>query len=76
MCICRRTLILTTLLITPSMMLLDMVPLPLQRHPVTIFSGFKNRPFSLQFFAMLHDTMLFEVIPVAETDFDLLGIGG
>jgi hypothetical protein len=43
-------------------------------HPVVVYSGFKNRPYSLQFLALLHDTEQFNVGPVPEADIDLLGV--
>lgn len=43
-------------------------------HPIEVYSGFKNRPYSLQFLALVHDTEHFDVSPVPDDDIDLLGI--
>lgn len=43
-------------------------------RPITIYSGFKNRPYSLLFLALLHDTGRFDVAPVPDEEVDLLGI--
>lgn len=43
-------------------------------HPITVFSGFKNRPYSLQFLALVHDTARFDVAPVPDTEVDLMGV--
>ena len=44
------------------------------QHPLVIYSGFKNRPYSLQFLALVHDTEEFDVQPIPDEDIDLLGV--
>jgi hypothetical protein len=39
-----------------------------------VYSGFKNRPYSLLFLALLHDAGKFDVVPIPDDEVDLLGV--